>query len=178
MCGCGQLESFCPVNTNTCIYMSVHRYLYTGKFSDQSWLLYWCFLSWQDLRTYEDGYRFVTVRTHGDIIVLLHWDTRLRDPRSDWNPLQSHYPGTELPSPSPFLFVRSTRIGTETRCILTFVSHYFHWTENRTPDLTFCVEKLCKTDLATASSSIFIHIYIYNFKVNSGVALAPADQAS
>ena len=26
--------------------------------------------------SYQDGYRFVTVFTHGDLIVLSHWDTR------------------------------------------------------------------------------------------------------
>ena len=34
-----------------------------------------CFTSLQHLRSYQDGYRLVTVSTHGDFIVLPHWKT-------------------------------------------------------------------------------------------------------
>ena len=36
----------------------------------------WCFISSQYLRSHQDGYQVVTVRTHGDFIVLPHWATR------------------------------------------------------------------------------------------------------
>ena len=37
----------------------------------------WSFTSRQHLKSYEDGYRLVTVCIHGDLIVLLHREIRL-----------------------------------------------------------------------------------------------------
>ena len=38
---------------------------------------------------YQDGYWLVTVRTHGDFIVLPHWETAIST--MTWYPTQSHY---------------------------------------------------------------------------------------
>ena len=44
---------------------------------DIGWLVgYWSFTPWHHLRSYQDGYRLVTVYIHDDIIVLLHWETK------------------------------------------------------------------------------------------------------
>ena len=43
----------------------------------------WSVLSWQHLRTYEDKHRLVTMRTDGDFIVLLHWETKVPVPWSN-----------------------------------------------------------------------------------------------
>ena len=40
-----------------------------------------CFTSKQHLGSYQDGYWFVTVCTHGNVIVLPYWDTR---PLAPW----------------------------------------------------------------------------------------------
>ena len=37
----------------------------------------WSFTSWQHLGSYPDGYRVVTVHTHGNFIVLSHWEISL-----------------------------------------------------------------------------------------------------
>ena len=37
-------------------------------------------LVWQHLRSHQDKYRLVVVHTHGDFIVLSHWDTKLMVP--------------------------------------------------------------------------------------------------
>ena len=43
----------------------------------QDWLCFGVFfcVSWQHLRSHQDLHWLVTVRTHGDFIVLLHWET-------------------------------------------------------------------------------------------------------
>ena len=38
------------------------------------------FTSLQHLRSYQGGYQLVTVHTHGDIVVLPHWEVRLLVP--------------------------------------------------------------------------------------------------
>ena len=40
-----------------------------------------CFMSKQHLRSYQDAYQLVTLRTHGAFIVLPHWETR---PPAPW----------------------------------------------------------------------------------------------
>ena len=37
---------------------------------------YWGFTFWQHLKSYQDGYRFAAVNTHGNFIMLPHWETR------------------------------------------------------------------------------------------------------
>ena len=37
----------------------------------------WGIMSWQQLGSHQDGYRLMTVCTHGDFIVLPDWKTRL-----------------------------------------------------------------------------------------------------
>ena len=55
----------------------------------------WSFMSLQNLRLYQDGYRLVTVHTHGDFIVLPHW-----------------YPNQSY-CPCPILLMPSTRLGSD-----------------------------------------------------------------
>ena len=43
----------------------------------------WSFTSLQHLRSYQEGYQLVTVCTHGEFIVLLHWEIRLLAPCHD-----------------------------------------------------------------------------------------------
>ena len=63
---------------------------------DFAYLICCCFASQQHVRSYQDEYRHVIVRTQDDFIVLSHWETRLSpitttdhalDP-----PSQSRYP--------------------------------------------------------------------------------------
>ena len=44
---------------------------------DANDLVDWWFASLQHLRSYHGGYQLVAVHTHGDLIVLLHWEIRL-----------------------------------------------------------------------------------------------------
>ena len=66
------------------------RMSYVCSDTHRPWLDGCCsFRSWQHLRSYEVGYRLVTVRSHGDFTVLPYWDT--------WPqlPIWSHYPNTD-----------------------------------------------------------------------------------
>ena len=66
------------------------------------------FMSKQHLRSYQDGYWLVTVRTPGDFIVLPHWDTRPPD-----HDLLSHsviLSCTEPTSPCTILIMSSARL--------------------------------------------------------------------
>ena len=62
------------------------------------WLMPWfvccCFTSWQHLRSHQDRYRLVIVHTHGDFIVLPHWD---HDLLSHLVPLSWHWANQFLP---------------------------------------------------------------------------------
>ena len=69
-----------------------------------------CFTSSQHLKSYGDGYRLVTVHTHGDFIVLPHWETR---PSASWPPTQLHYPDTKPTSLYPILIMLSTWLGSD-----------------------------------------------------------------
>ena len=69
----------------------------------------WGFISWQHLRSYQDGYWLVTVSTHGapqccPIGKSGHQHHNLISP-------QSHYPETELTSPCPIILMQSSRLG-------------------------------------------------------------------
>ena len=57
---------------------------------------------WQHLTSYEDRYRFVTVRTHVDFIVLHHWETRPPATGPDF-PYSEPFPDTKLSGPCPVL---------------------------------------------------------------------------
>ena len=71
----------------------------------------WSFASFQYLRSYQDGYWLVTVRTHGDFIVLAHWEIR---PPTRWPDIPlSHYPDSEITSICTTLLMQSTRLGSD-----------------------------------------------------------------
>ena len=42
------------------------------------------FMPWQHLSPYQDGYQFVILGTHGEFLVLHHWDTMLPVLRPDF----------------------------------------------------------------------------------------------
>ena len=72
-----------------------------------------CFLfymSYQQLRSYQDGYRLGTVHTHGDFIVLPNLETRTLAP---YTSLKSHYPDTEPTSPCPTLIMLNAWLGSD-----------------------------------------------------------------
>ena len=71
----------------------------------------------KDLGSYQDGYRLVTVRTHGNFIVLLHWDTK---PLAPWPviPLSQ----VVLTLSQPVLIMPSARLGSGK---YQFQSHWF-----------------------------------------------------
>ena len=72
-----------------------------------SWLVScWSLQSLQHVRWYQDEFRLVTVRTHGNLIMLSHW--KFRPPKS-W----PRYPDTVLSSPCPILLMPSTRQGSK-----------------------------------------------------------------
>ena len=52
------------------------------------------FATWRHLTSYQDGYQLGTVHTHGNFIVLLHWETKPSSTMT-WYPTQSHYPDTQ-----------------------------------------------------------------------------------
>ena len=52
----------------------VNNYATEGGVCAQSRFVSWSFTSRQHLRSYHDGYRFMTVCTYGNQIVLLHHD--------------------------------------------------------------------------------------------------------
>ena len=56
-------------------------------------------------------YQLVTLHTHGDFIVLLHWEFRLMSPWPDTNPTQYDYPDTVLTSPFSILLMPSSMLG-------------------------------------------------------------------
>ena len=63
------------------IYLSEHTLQFTEAFVQAPTLVgFWCFTSFQHLWSYQDRYRLVTVHTHGNIIVLPTWETRLLAP--------------------------------------------------------------------------------------------------
>ena len=59
------------------------------------------------LRSYQDGYRLVTVHNHGYFIVL---GDQAVGAMAQY-PTQSHYPDTELTSPCPILLMMCARLG-------------------------------------------------------------------
>ena len=78
------------------------------------------FMSLQQLGSHQDGYQHVTVHTHGDFILLPHWDTRATRLGHQGHqtvismtcyPTQSHYPETESTSPSHILIMLRTMLG-------------------------------------------------------------------
>ena len=72
----------------------------------------WQFLSWPYLRSYLDGYRLVTMRTHGDFIVLSQWQTRLPAPWSHYMITHSsRYPDSGPISPCPILIIPNAWLG-------------------------------------------------------------------
>ena len=84
------------------------------------------------LRSYENGYRFVTVHTLGDFIELPYWETSLSVP---WYFTESHYPNIEPTSPCPILVMPSNWLESDKyQCL----SHWFDstsvWT-SEFPDL-------------------------------------------
>ena len=65
------------------------------------WLL-GVLLSWQELKSYQDSYRLVTVHSYVDIIILPRLDTRY--------PTQSGYPDIEPTSPCHILIMLSASL--------------------------------------------------------------------
>ena len=69
------------------------------------------FISWQHLRSYQNGYWLVTVHTHGDFIVLPHWETRPSAPRL---PTLSYYPVNQpISLPCVILIMQNLWLGSD-----------------------------------------------------------------
>ena len=74
----GQGKTCIHANTSTVCYGRILPaiYLITQTLTDRrmlSWLVcYWSFMSWQHLRSFQDGYWLEAVCTHGDFIMLFH----------------------------------------------------------------------------------------------------------
>ena len=68
-------------------------------------------------------HRLVTMHTHGDFIVLPHWETRVTR-----YPTQSHHPVTKPTSPCPLLIMPSPRLGSDK---YQFLRHWFDLTSVR-----------------------------------------------
>ena len=67
----------------------------------------WSFRSWQHLRSYQDGFRLVTVHTYGDFKVL--GEIRLPANMTRY-PTQAHYPDTKQASHCSMLLMLSARL--------------------------------------------------------------------
>ena len=63
----------------------VHAYCFTWLGLD-GWLVVGSFMSLQDQRSSQDGHQLVTARSHGDFIMLTHWEIRLPAPCPDIPP--------------------------------------------------------------------------------------------
>ena len=86
----------------------------------------WGFTCWQHLRSHQDGYRLVIVCTHGDFIVLPHWETM---PPMWWPViLFSHI--ILMLSPFPILIIPS---GWQQSDMYQFLSHWFDSTRVQIP---------------------------------------------
>ena len=87
----------------------------------------WSFTSRQNLRSYQDGYRLMTMRTHGDFISAAPLGDQANSTMT-WYPTQSHYFDTEPTSPCLILIMPSTWLGSNECKIL---SHWFYLTSVR-----------------------------------------------
>ena len=59
------------------MYEYTHTYIHPHPHTDVIYThIVYCFMSQQHIKSYQDRYRFVAVHTHGDFIVLPHWETR------------------------------------------------------------------------------------------------------
>ena len=104
-------------------------------------------MSWQHLRSYQNGYPLVTVHPHVDLTVLPHWETR---PPVLWPDIPlSHYPDTVLTSPCPILLMVHARVGCD-KC--QFYKIWPGWDFNS----TFFMGSLHSTDSATASGLLVL----------------------
>ena len=77
--------------------INVHHSIQPGiQPTNSAWYVaWWCLTSYQRLRSYQEGYQLVTLHTHGNFIVLPHWETRLAVQWHYIHPSQWHYPDTE-----------------------------------------------------------------------------------
>ena len=91
----------------------------------------------------------VTVCTHGNFIVLPHWETLL----PDWYPTQSHYPDTELTSSCPIILMPSARLGSN-KCNICMSLIWLDWDLNSRPSTreTALYQSLHSADSTTASN--------------------------
>ena len=100
----------------------------------RKWLIWlvgcWSFTSWPHLRSYQDSYWLVTVRTHGDFIALTLLGHQATSTMIRY-PTQSHYPDTERSSLCHILLMLSTWLP-EAKSII-FLSHWFDSTRLRIP---------------------------------------------
>ena len=69
----------------------------------------WSLTSLQNLRSYDDGYRLVIVHTHGDFIVLAHWESR---PPASWPGIPLSHIILTL-SHCPILLMAHGRLGSD-----------------------------------------------------------------
>ena len=125
----------------------------TYDFEGHKTMLYvgcWNFAFWQHLGSYQGSYWFVTVCTYFEFIVLYLWEIRW-SVSWFWYPTHSHYPDTELTSPSLVLVMLGAKLGsdnyqfckslascdqesnTRESCILSI----------RSPQSVLCYNKLC-----------------------------------
>ena len=91
------------------------------------------FTSWQHLRSYQDGYWVVTVHTHGNFILLPHWDSKLPASWPDFT--VSHIILTlSLTSHWPFQIMASTKLG-KVKCKLCKVLVWLIWDLQKIGDI-------------------------------------------
>ena len=96
---------------------------------DDSWLFVcWSFMFWQHLKSYQEGYRLVTVCTHDNCIGLFHWETRLAAPCPDIPPIHIILTLNQLYL-APILIMPSTWLGSDKYNVL---SHWIlsHWIDS------------------------------------------------
>ena len=86
-------------------------------------LVGWSFTTWQYVGSYQDGYRLVTVHTHGNFIV-----KNLATSNVTQYPTQPHYPAAELTSPCPIPLNAERQTEKQEQYIC--IGHCFDSTEN------------------------------------------------
>ena len=64
------------VYIHTCIHTHLHACIHKYTYAYIHFCLFVVLRPSNILRSYQDGYRLVTVHTHDDFIVLPHWETR------------------------------------------------------------------------------------------------------
>ena len=95
----------------------------------------WSFKSWQNLRSYQNGYRLVAVHTHGKVTVPHHWEIWPLPPWPNF-PLKSNFTDTELAWIFTILLITTARLGGDKYQFCTPLV-WLGWDQNSWPSVLY-----------------------------------------